>query len=507
MEQIAPAQPPKRQPPKPGQNAPVPDEDTERRFRKRKSKKKKKSSESSASSSASPSAQALYNTGVRAKRAGEVEKALDHYQRAAQMGYAKAMVNMGAMYEKGDGVGRDDETAVRWFREASGLGDAAAQFALGMHLKRGLGVAKDAEKAWAQLSLAASSGHASAQYNLALMYEGGVGCAVDAPRAKELYEAAAAQGHAKAMVNLGSLHDRGASSSVPASAAAAAAAGAAPALACEMYRQALEVGGGDVALAKYNLSCNLKQGRGVAPDGDAAVELLHEAAMEGVPQAQYNLATYVLRGGGGGGGGGGRAGQRTARGTALPTPEAAMALLAQAADGGAEKAARSLARIAAAEQAPQRTAADEGSQNEQGPANDALSREPAGAPGVRGAPSDACRARVRAAVEKRRQDRRLPAGGGGGGGAGAGAGAMQVSNITDSSEEDDAEEEASREAARRRRREQNKQRVERRTQQQGGGGGGGGGGRGRGRGTSRAAPVTASVFAGRSRAREHSLPS
>ena len=41
----------------------------------------------------------------------------------------------------------------------------------------------------------------------------------------------------------------------------------------------------------------------------------------------------------------------------------------------------------------------------------------------------------------------------------------------------------------------------------GGGGGGGGGGRGRGRGTSRAAPVTASVFAGRSRAREHSLPS
>ena len=148
------------------------------------------------------------------------------------------------------------------------------------------------------------------------------------------------------------------------------------------------------------------------------------------------------------------------------------------------------------------TPADE--QNDQAPAN-VLSREPNDHhTGVRGAPSDACRARVRAAVEKRRADRRLPAGGpsnvavvgdaGARSAAGTGAGAMQIADITDSSEEDDEE----REAARRRRRDQNRQRVERRRQQNSRTSSGG-------RGTVRAGPVTATMFTGRSR--EPSLPS
>ena len=102
------------------------------------------------------------------------------------------------MYEKGDGLTKNDDQATQWFRRASNAGNAVGQFCLGMHLKRGIGCTRDMRGAWVQLSLAAEQKHANAMYNLAFMYECGQGCKQDCAKARELYSAAADCGHKKA---------------------------------------------------------------------------------------------------------------------------------------------------------------------------------------------------------------------------------------------------------------------------------------------------------------------
>ena len=421
------------------------------------------------SSSISSKARALYNSGVQARRRGELEDAADCFRRAARAGHAKAMVNLGSMYEKGEGVDQDDTQAVHFFRAAAELDNLAAVFALGMHLKRGTGVegGRDDEKAWVQLSRAAEGGHAGAQYNLALMYQRGTGCAVDVERAMTLYEQAATQGHAKAMVNLGSMLDKKRRDAARAERAARRTAGrentnpradagaddAHAIRACTLYRNALEASAEDSAndagaIAKYNLSCNLKRGHGTGVDEAEALELLNEAAADGVPQAQYNLAKMILK----------RAlpteastsGETTARGTPLPTAEEAKAMLQSAAAGGAAKAGRALERLEAGGDAANDASA---AGNDDFEAEEAMRR-----PGVRGAPSAACRARVRAAAERRRQ--RLQARAPGAATAHARPRQFDAAGVEISDSTDDEEDNDEREALRRRRREHNRQRLE-----------------------------------------------
>ena len=427
------------------------------------------------SSSNSSKARALYNSGVQARRRGDLEDAADCFRRAARAGHAKAMVNLGSMYEKGEGVGQDDTQAVHFFRAAAELNNIAAMFALGMHLKRGTGVegGRDDKKAWVQLSRAAEGGHAGAQYNLALMHQRGTGCALDLERAMVLYEQAAAQGHAKAMVNLGSMLDKKRRDAARAERRAerreAGRENTNPhagtgmddtyaTRACALYRKALEASAGDsandaCAIAKYNLSCNMKRGHGIDVDEAQALELLNEAASDGVPQAQYNLAKMILQQSfpaDATGNGHQAPGATTARGSSLPTVEEAKIMLQSAAAGGAEKASRALARM--------ETGDDAG--NDAGAAgNDALeAEEMMRRPGVRGAPSAACRARVRAAAERRRQ--RLRAQAPAAETARARPRQFDAAGVEISDSTDDEEDNEEREAMRRRRREHNRQRLE-----------------------------------------------
>ena len=66
---------------------------------------------------------------MQARRRGELEDAADCFRRAARAGHAKAMVNLGSMYEKGEGVDQDDTQAVHFFRAAAELDNLAAVFA------------------------------------------------------------------------------------------------------------------------------------------------------------------------------------------------------------------------------------------------------------------------------------------------------------------------------------------------------------------------------------------
>ena len=49
-------------------------------------------------------------------------------RKAAEQGHAAAQANLGAMYEEGSGVPKDDQQAVAWFRKAAEQGSAIGQY-------------------------------------------------------------------------------------------------------------------------------------------------------------------------------------------------------------------------------------------------------------------------------------------------------------------------------------------------------------------------------------------
>ena len=54
------------------------------------------------------------------------------YTEAAEQGHSAAQVNLAALYERGQGVTRDQGTARMWLTKAANFGNAAAQYRLGV---------------------------------------------------------------------------------------------------------------------------------------------------------------------------------------------------------------------------------------------------------------------------------------------------------------------------------------------------------------------------------------
>ena len=69
------------------------------------------------------------------------------WRKAADLGYAGAMCNLGACYAYGEGVARSDAEAAKWWRKAADLGDAGAMYNLGTCYENGRGVQKSPDKA------------------------------------------------------------------------------------------------------------------------------------------------------------------------------------------------------------------------------------------------------------------------------------------------------------------------------------------------------------------------
>jgi TPR repeat protein len=77
-------------------------------------------------------------------------------QQRAEHGDAEAQVNLGVMYEKGNGVPQDYSQAAAWYRKAAEQGDATAQGDLGTMYFYGKGVPQDYIESHKWLNLAAS---------------------------------------------------------------------------------------------------------------------------------------------------------------------------------------------------------------------------------------------------------------------------------------------------------------------------------------------------------------
>jgi len=96
--------------------------------------------------------------GWEAYQAGQYSGALRLWQPLADAGDAEAELNIGFLYDAGQGVPADPTRAANWYRRSAEHGHAAAQYNLGMMYAAGRGVIRDTARARYWLELAAGQG-------------------------------------------------------------------------------------------------------------------------------------------------------------------------------------------------------------------------------------------------------------------------------------------------------------------------------------------------------------
>ncbi len=133
-----------------------------------------------------PAASADFEKGLAAYDRGDYAAALREWETAYpnmnDADAAAAAFSLGWMYQKGEGVARDDNMAMDWYLLAVERGSNDAR-----HI----------------LNITAEQGNAAAQYTLGEMHERGRGVAKDSEMAVQWYTRAARQGHVDARKKLG----------------------------------------------------------------------------------------------------------------------------------------------------------------------------------------------------------------------------------------------------------------------------------------------------------------
>lgn len=142
----------------------------------------------------------LYRSGKGVER--DIDAAARLYQAAAKQGYALAYVPLGRLYMTGNGAVQNRRFALELFRQAAGADVLEAKFELGLAYEQGKGVEPDDREAAAWYRKAAMQGHRQAQNRLGYLYRRGAGVAQDFLEAAKWYRLAADQGHVEAMNRL-----------------------------------------------------------------------------------------------------------------------------------------------------------------------------------------------------------------------------------------------------------------------------------------------------------------
>lgn len=106
--------------------------------------------------------------------AGDVDRAVDLYKRAAESGDLRAMVSLAQLYENGIGVRQDPERALALYEEAAEGGSLDAMINLAVTLFEDTGTTTDRDRAIELLQRAAAGGSAKATFNLGVLAQDGV---------------------------------------------------------------------------------------------------------------------------------------------------------------------------------------------------------------------------------------------------------------------------------------------------------------------------------------------
>ncbi|WP_052002922.1 tetratricopeptide repeat protein [Microvirga sp. BSC39] len=130
-------------------------------------------------------------SGTEARRAyvtGKHLHALELAKPTAEQGDPTAMLVLGTLYFRGEGLRQDYAAALKWWLAAAELGNIRAKNNIGVIFREGHGVQRDYNEAIKWFTSAAESGEAYAHWNLGLMHENGQVFPVDVEKALEFYK-------------------------------------------------------------------------------------------------------------------------------------------------------------------------------------------------------------------------------------------------------------------------------------------------------------------------------
>lgn len=111
-----------------------------------------------------------FDKGWEAYSKGDFSRAATIWQALAEKGHQTAQINLGAMYDSGQGVNQDPEQAVHWYHAAAEENNAYGQYNLGAMYLSGRGVFRDPDRAVNLFLEAADQNMPRAQYQLGLLY-------------------------------------------------------------------------------------------------------------------------------------------------------------------------------------------------------------------------------------------------------------------------------------------------------------------------------------------------
>ena len=126
-------------------------------------------------------------------------RAVQWYEKAANLGNADAIFNLGVCYYMGKGVAQNDALAAQWYEEAAKLGHEKAMFHIGIRYYLGHGVAQNDAVAFKWFKQASELGDSDAMLLLGCCYDLGKGVDQNAEMALECFEAAADAGNNRAL--------------------------------------------------------------------------------------------------------------------------------------------------------------------------------------------------------------------------------------------------------------------------------------------------------------------
>lgn len=202
----------------------------------------------------------------------DYESAFALYTQLANEENADAMTSLGYMYQNAHGCQRDDLKAVELYEKAAELKQPYALYNLAILYMNGLGgVAHDLFKAHELFMEAAIKEVPQAMYEVALMLERGLGCIQNFSEAAFWYEEGAKRGHLESFNNLGVLYKEGHGVEK----------NDARCFIC--FKRAAD---GGLAEGLYNLGLIYDQGIGCEQDHDMALELCRKAAYNGHAKAK-----------------------------------------------------------------------------------------------------------------------------------------------------------------------------------------------------------------------------
>lgn len=232
----------------------------------------------------SNSALADFAAGVAAAQEGDYGAAHAEWSALAENGDARSQYHLGTLYFSGAGMMRDYGKALEWFERAADQGDADAQHMIGVMYTNGQGVRQNYATAIEWYEKAVAQDHPQATHQMAMMYHYNQGIPMGGSvkpanwmrlEARRLFEQAAAMGVLASVSNLATIYrDEGNLEE-----------------AVKLFTQAAEKGYGE---ARYNLGVMYANGIGVEQSRQLAEKWYVLAALQGVPEAQYNLAQSLF---------------------------------------------------------------------------------------------------------------------------------------------------------------------------------------------------------------------